>query len=56
MNKEEEIKARGYEIVDEQPPFRIYEKHRKRIVYHVPSARIWNEVDLNLFRKFAKND
>ena len=38
---EERIKRRGYELVDETPPFRIYEKHRKRIIYHTPSDKIW---------------
>ena len=40
---EEHIKERGYKMIDEQPPFRIYEKHHKRIIYHVSSCSIWGE-------------
>lgn len=40
------IKGKGYELVGETPPFRLYEKHGKRIVYHTPSDKIWGKFDL----------
>ena len=40
----------GYELVDEQPPFKIYEIHKKRIIYHYPSGKIWGSFRLNFYK------
>jgi len=40
-NLEQQLKERGYKLVDEQQPFRIYEKHTKRLIYHIGSGKVW---------------
>lgn len=44
---EELLEGKGYKVVDETPPFKIYEKHNKRIVYHTSSGKIWGKFILN---------
>jgi hypothetical protein len=43
---EEILKERGYKLVDTIPPFKIYDKHKKRFVYHAPSDKVWGYFDL----------
>lgn len=52
---EDLIKGKGYKLVDEQPPFRIYEKHKKYIVYHISSDKIWDYQDLRDVKDYVKD-
>ena len=47
MNIEDTLKGKGYKLSEEQGPFRIYEKHRKRIIYHTPSGEVWGSFIIN---------
>ncbi|RPJ79216.1 MAG: hypothetical protein EHM20_02040 [Alphaproteobacteria bacterium] len=48
---EERLKAKGYELVEEMPPFRIYEKNERRVIYHSPSAKIWGVFRVGYFKE-----
>ena len=53
---EQAIKLRGYELVDETPPFRTYEREHKRIIYHIPSKKVWGKFYIrNKEKKWKKN-
>lgn len=43
---EEKLEKKGFKLIDEILPFRMYQKGRKRIVYHIPSAQIWGKFKL----------
>lgn len=47
MNLEKELESKGYKVVDETPPFKLYEKKGRRLVYHIPSGKIWGKFDFN---------
>lgn len=38
---EHKFLCEGYVLIEETPPFRMYKKGENRIVYHVPSCKVW---------------
>jgi len=47
MNIEDSIKGKGYMLVGEMKDFRIYEKHKKRIIYQISEEKIVDKVYLD---------
>jgi hypothetical protein len=46
---EEKLEGKGYRLIDETPPFRTYEKHKKRIIYHISAGKVLDSFRVGFF-------